>query len=102
MSGADKPLLSSQYDLVEDVDLWPVTAAIMAFDVDWGGSLAFRHTTGQTSSLSAADNLNGRMRLVDERTGEISTYQSIEAFVLDGWSVANSAASNAGVSRKCR
>lgn len=71
----------------EEARLWRTAAAIMAFDVDGSGSLAFRHASGQIGTLSAEDNLNGRMRLVSERSGEVSTYDSVEALVRDGWSL---------------
>lgn len=71
----------------EEARLWRTAAAIMAFDVDGGGALAFRHASGQVGTLSAEDNLNGRMRLVDARSGEISAYDSIAALVGDGWSL---------------
>ncbi|KQT96085.1 hypothetical protein ASG60_20610 [Methylobacterium sp. Leaf469] len=59
----------------------------MAFDIDGDGSLAFRHASGLIGTLSAEDNLNGRMRLVSERAGEVSAYDSVEALVRDGWSL---------------
>jgi hypothetical protein len=68
----------------DEAHIWHVASAITSFDID-GGALVFRHTSGQTGAPSAEDDLAGRMRLVDERSGEISAHGSIEAFVRDGW-----------------
>lgn len=74
-------------ELGEVARLWRTATAIMTFDVDGSGALVFRHTSGQTGMLSAEDNLNGRMRLVDPQSGEISGYDSVAALVKDGWSL---------------
>ncbi|MCP1550203.1 MULTISPECIES: hypothetical protein [Methylorubrum] len=91
MSESDGQVGLSPLDVSENADLWRTAAAIMAFDIDGGGALAFRHASGQVGTLSAEDNLNGRMRLVDERSGEISTYDSVNALIRDGWSLCENA-----------
>ncbi|MHC2088744.1 hypothetical protein [Methylobacterium sp. CM6244] len=87
MSGTGERAKPQPTEQGEEARLWGTTAAIMAFDVDGGGSLAFKHTSGQIGTLSAEDNLNGRMRLVSEQFGEVSAYDSVEALVRDGWSL---------------
>lgn len=87
MSGTGERAEPQPAEPREEARLWRTAAAIMAFDVDGGGSLTFRHTSGQTGRLSAEDNLNGRMRLVDARSAEINAYDSIEALMRDGWSL---------------
>lgn len=67
--------------------IWHTAIGIMTFDVD-GGGLRFVHADGQVGVMFAEDMLNGRMRVVDERTQEVGVYESIEALVLGGWSIA--------------
>lgn len=87
MSGTGERAEPPPTELGEEARLWRTAAAIMAFDVDGSGALAFRHTSGQTGMLSAEDNLNGRMHLVDPHSGEISAYDSVAALVEGGWSL---------------
>lgn len=91
MSESDGQEGLGSLDVSEDAALWRTAAAIMAFDVEGGSTLAFRHASGQVGTLSAEDNLNGRMRLVDERSGEVSAYDSVDALVRDGWSLCENA-----------
>lgn len=91
MSKSDEQVGLSPLDVSEHPHLWRTAAAIMAFDVEGGGALAFRHASGQIGTLSAEDNLNGRMRLVDEGSGEVSAYDSVDALVRDGWSICENA-----------
>lgn len=62
--------------------VWHTAIGIMTFDVDGGGALRFVHADGQTGSITAEDLLEGRLRVVDERTREIGLYESVEALVL--------------------
>ena len=62
-------------------------AAMINVDVVGADALHLRHANGQLGLLTAADILDGRLRVVDTRTRETVTYEHIEAMVVAGWSV---------------
>ncbi|CAA2158470.1 hypothetical protein MBRA_03746 [Methylobacterium brachiatum] len=63
-------------------------AALINVDVVGADALHLRHENGQSGYMAADDILEGRLRVVDPRTGEVSEYEHIEAIAVGGWSVA--------------
>ncbi|TNC09042.1 hypothetical protein FF100_27445 [Methylobacterium terricola] len=61
-------------------------AAIINVDVVGADGLHLQHEDGQSGMIAADDLLEGRLRVVDRRAGEVSEYEHLEALVRAGWS----------------